>query len=367
MTQTLNSKSKTICLLGASGVGKTSLVKRFVEKVFDESYRTTIGTQLYDTSVTCDEELVKLNIYDLAGKDDPRQSYHDDSLESADGYMLVADVTRPDTLDVAKGLISATKKQNLLPDDASDTKELPFVLLVNKQDLLQSSAVTNSALEIFGGGTKILETSAKTGEKVTEAFEYLAKQMLELDRRCGSQTTQLTDEGWETPIDLNDPKSYEPPCIERNSESAISLTFSEEERTQFNNLFGALDSLVLERCTNGHAFRAMGEDVPDWALCLIKKLPNQPHQELWTEIAVSLKQFMSKARNWWSEHRTGKLCSGWKAEKWKDHETLDLEFTATAIGHRKWLVIKRLAPSLRAYLQLIQDNKVDLHRQPSES
>lgn len=367
MTQPLNSKSKTICLLGASGVGKTSLVKRFVEKVFDESYRTTIGTQLYDTSVTCDEELVKLNIYDLAGKDDPRQAYHDDSLESADGYMLVADVTRPNTLDVARSLISAAKKQNILPDDASDANELPFVLLVNKQDLLQSTAVTNRAFEIFGGGTKILETSAKTGEKVNEAFEYLAKQMLELDRRLGSQTEQLTDDDGDLLIDLNNPKSYEVPSLERHSESASFLTFSEEERTQYNNLFGALDSLVLERCGDGDAFRSMRYDVPDWALCLIKKLPNQPNQDLWTEIAVSLKQFMSKAKNWWSEHKTGKLCSGWKAEKWEGHETLDLEYTATAIGHRKWLVIKRLAPTLRAYLQHIQDKKLNLHRQPLES
>ncbi|HMS84423.1 MAG TPA: Rab family GTPase [Nitrospira sp.] len=365
MTRSLSSKSKTICLLGASGVGKTSLVKQFVEKVFDENYRTTIGTQLYDTSVICDEELVKLNIYDLAGTDDPRQAHHDDSLENAEGYILVADVTRPDTLDVANGLISAAKEQSI----RSDTDDPPFVLLVNKQDILQSSAVTKRALELFGDGTKVFETSAKTGERVNAAFEYLAKQMLEIDRRCESQTEQLTGDDRDTPMDLADPKSYEVPILERDLEYNSSSIFpaEKEERALFNNLFEALDSLVLERCTDGHAFRSMRDDVPDWALCLIERFSNQPHQELWTEIAVSLKQFMPKAKNWWNEHRTGKLCSGWKAEKWEGHETLDLEFTATAIGYRKWLVIKRLAPNLRAYLQHIQDQKVDLHRQPSES
>ncbi len=69
MTQPLKSKSRKICLLGASGVGKTSLVKRFVEGKFDETYRTTIGVHIVSKSVTCDEEQVKLTIWALEGKD----------------------------------------------------------------------------------------------------------------------------------------------------------------------------------------------------------------------------------------------------------------------------------------------------------
>ena len=169
MTQPLKSTSKKICLMGASGVGKTSLVKRFVEGKFDETYRTTIGVHIDSKSVTCDDHLVKLIIWDLEGKDNPQLESRDASyLNGAKGYMLVVDVTRPDTLDIAKRLLS--------------TANLPFVLLLNKQDLTQSSLVTNRALEICGDGTKLFGTSAKTGEKVNEAFEYLVRQMLDAGR-----------------------------------------------------------------------------------------------------------------------------------------------------------------------------------------
>ncbi len=169
MIQPRSSQSKKICLMGASGVGKTSLVKRFVEEKFDDTYRTTIGVHIDSRSVTCDGEQVKLIIWDLEGKDNPRSEYPSTYLGGAQGYMLVADVTRPETLDVAKGLLS--------------TANLPFVLLLNKHDLLQSPRVINRAIEIFGDDAKLLGTSAKTGERVNEAFEYLVRQMLDADRR----------------------------------------------------------------------------------------------------------------------------------------------------------------------------------------
>lgn len=166
--QAQNSKSKKICLMGASGVGKTSLVKRLVEEKFDETYRTTIGVHIDQKPVTCDNEHVNLIIWDLEGKDDPRSGYSPTYLSGARGYMLVADVTRPDTLDIVKRLLS--------------TANLPFVLLLNKYDILQSPTVTNRAIEIFGDGAKIFGTSAKTGERVNEAFEHLVRQMLNADR-----------------------------------------------------------------------------------------------------------------------------------------------------------------------------------------
>lgn len=187
MTEPSNSKSKKMCLIGASGVGKTSLVKQFVDGKFDETYRTTIGSRIYNKGVSCDEEHIKLIIWDLEGKDDPRSKFFATSLNKAEGYMLVADVTRPDTLDVVKGLFSAIERQRKeervqKEDSPAGTGCLPCVLLINKQDLLQSPMVTNRASEVFGDGAKIFETSAKTGEKVNKAFECLARQMLEVDK-----------------------------------------------------------------------------------------------------------------------------------------------------------------------------------------
>jgi small GTP-binding protein len=176
MTQPLKSKGKKICLLGASGVGKTSLVRRFVEGKFDEIYRTTIGVQLYQKVVAFDEEQVKLIIWDLEGKDDLRSEYPSTYLGGAQGYVLVSDVTRPETLDVVKRLLLIIMRHR------KEESSPPFVLLLNKQDLFQSPAVTDHAIEIFGDGTKLFGSSAKTGERVNEAFEYLVRQMLEVDR-----------------------------------------------------------------------------------------------------------------------------------------------------------------------------------------
>ncbi len=180
MTQPRSTKSKKICLMGASGVGKTSLVKRFVEGKFDDTYRTTIGVHIDAKSVTCDEEQVKLIIWDLEGKDDLRSEYPATYIGGAQGYVLVADVTRPDTLDISKSLLSTVMRHR------KEASEPPFVLLLNKQDILPSATVTDRAINIFGDATKLFGTSAKTGERVNEAFEYLVRQMLDPDRRKSS-------------------------------------------------------------------------------------------------------------------------------------------------------------------------------------
>jgi small GTP-binding protein len=180
--------------MGASGVGKTSLVKRFVEGKFDETYRTTIGVHINKKHVICDEEQVELTIWDLEGKDDPRSGYSATYLSGAQGYMLVADVTRPDTLDVAKGLLSTivryrkeqrVKKEGVLAEMLEED-DPPFVLLLNKQDLPHASSVTERVKQTFGSEVEIFKTSAKLDEEVGQAFNCLVRQMLEVDRQESS-------------------------------------------------------------------------------------------------------------------------------------------------------------------------------------
>ncbi len=178
--------AKKICLLGASAVGKTSLVRRFVHNKYEETYRTTLGGRRYDKTITCAEKQVAMVIQDLEGMDDPGSKYSMTSLDGVEGYMLVTDVTRPDTLDVVKSLLEIIESQRKednrkggLLVEASKKDDLPFVLLINKQDILKSLEVTNHAYEIFGDNTNVFETSAKTGERVNEAFECLAKQMFD--------------------------------------------------------------------------------------------------------------------------------------------------------------------------------------------
>src|SRR6478736_3867693 len=64
---------KKICMVGLYGVGKTSLVKRYVESIFDERYHTTIGVKIDKKDVVVDGRDVSLAIWDMAGEDEIAQ------------------------------------------------------------------------------------------------------------------------------------------------------------------------------------------------------------------------------------------------------------------------------------------------------
>src|SRR5215211_7084781 len=99
MTATQPVVQKKICMLGGFSVGKTSLVKRFVESVFSETYLTTVGVKIDKKTVDLGERAVNLILWDVAGEDDisaVRMSYY--YLRGCAGYVLVADGTRPSTL-----------------------------------------------------------------------------------------------------------------------------------------------------------------------------------------------------------------------------------------------------------------------------
>ena len=163
-----------------------------------------------------------------------------------------------------------------------------------------------------------------------------------------------------------DPKDSGPTNSGGGPESARAGALSPNERALFDNLFIALDSLVLERSTERHAFRPI-HTMPDWAQYLITKESDQPGQDLWIIRSHFLEFYMQEANQWWDQHEGGASDRIPWEEAGPSNTRLDLEATATAIGHRKFLVIKKLAPSLRAYIQLMQDRRLNLHHQPLES
>jgi len=166
MTATLQKK---ICMLGAFSVGKTSLVKRFVESVFSETYLTTVGVKIDKKTVDLSDLTVSLILWDLAGEDDIsslRISY----LRGSAGYVLVADGTRPSTLEVAMSLRRRVE---------TDFGPLPFVLLLNKNDLREEWAVRDEEVQdLQQSGWWVRSTSARTGEGVDDAFGTLAERVV---------------------------------------------------------------------------------------------------------------------------------------------------------------------------------------------
>jgi len=161
---------RKVCMLGATAVGKTSLVRRFVESIFSEKYQATIGVKIDRKLVTMGDTTVSLLLWDLQGEDEfqrVRLSY----LRGASGLIYVADGTRPETL-------ATTKSIRALAEET--VGNVPSLLLLNKSDLGESWAVDDHFLEANAPtGIPVLRTSARTGDVVDDAFHHLVRRMLE--------------------------------------------------------------------------------------------------------------------------------------------------------------------------------------------
>jgi small GTP-binding protein len=162
---------KKICLIGAFAVGKTSLVRQYVDSLFSEKYHTTVGVKIDKKRLVVRDWILDLIIWDLHGEDDfqtIRMSY----LRGASGCIYVADGTRPTTLDTALVLRQRVE---------AAIGPTPSVLAVNKCDLETLWEVDPQTITACSAkNLSILRTSAKTGHSVEAAFATLANMMLEV-------------------------------------------------------------------------------------------------------------------------------------------------------------------------------------------
>ena len=161
---------KKICMLGATGVGKTSLVSRFVSNVYSDKYLTTVGVKVDKKVVTVGEDAATLLLWDIYGED-TFQKVRTSYLRGAAGYLLVADGTRQLTLEAARTLQTAAE---------GVAGRVPFVLVLNKIDLMHEWQVDDKPLwRIADEGWPIVRTSALTGAGVEEAFMKLTRAMVD--------------------------------------------------------------------------------------------------------------------------------------------------------------------------------------------
>jgi small GTP-binding protein len=161
---------KKVCMLGATAVGKTSLVSRFVHSIFSDKYLTSVGVKIDKKSINAGDQRVDLILWDLNGEDDfqkIRMSY----LRGTSGYLLVIDGTRGETLDMALSLRDSAERA---------VGRVPFLLVANKADLASSWEVDDAMLgDLSKREWPIIRTSAKTGVGVEEAFAALTRAMLQ--------------------------------------------------------------------------------------------------------------------------------------------------------------------------------------------
>ena len=160
---------KKICMLGSFSVGKTSLVRRFVESIFSDVYQTSIGVKVDKKVVRAGEEEVNLVLWDIHGED-VYQKIRLAYLRGMSGYLLVVDGTRRRTLDDALALNERV---------IQEAGKVPAVLVFNKSDLHEKWEIDAAReSELTAAGWNIIRTSAKTGDSVEEVFSKLTAAML---------------------------------------------------------------------------------------------------------------------------------------------------------------------------------------------
>ena len=166
-----------VLLLGNSDVGKSSLLLRFVDKLWTDSFVPTIGVDFKVKTIQIGEKTVKMQIWDTAGQERFRNvvaSY----FRGSNGILLIYDVTNKDSF---KNLDNWLE---VIENNASDN--VLKILIGNKIDLVDEIEVKHEEGQQFANrfNMQFIETSAKLDTNVSEAFETLAKLMIECNKQA---------------------------------------------------------------------------------------------------------------------------------------------------------------------------------------
>lgn len=158
--------SKKVVLVGHFGVGKSSLMRRFVQNTFSDNYIVTIGVHILKKEIKIDELNLTLIIWDIEGKDDI-QKIRSSYLLGTSGFIYVIDPTRPQTYE------QFNKQVEFITVNYPNSK---LVSVANKIDLIdleefkKSLSLNNITIDYFA--------SAKEGIEVENLFQNLGMKMI---------------------------------------------------------------------------------------------------------------------------------------------------------------------------------------------
>eukprot|EP01102_Stenamoeba_stenopodia_P006239 TRINITY_DN170_c0_g1_i3.p1 TRINITY_DN170_c0_g1~~TRINITY_DN170_c0_g1_i3.p1 ORF type:complete len:202 (-),score=34.99 TRINITY_DN170_c0_g1_i3:214-819(-) len=160
-----------ILLIGDSGVGKSSLLLRYADNCFSESYTSTIGVDFKIRLIDIDGKRVKLQVWDTAGQERFRtitSSYY----RGAHGIVVVYDVTNASTFNNVNEWLGEI--------DRYATSGVNKMLVGNKNDLTSKRVVETSKGEELASSMKIpfVETSAKSSDNVEKIFLSMARDII---------------------------------------------------------------------------------------------------------------------------------------------------------------------------------------------
>ena len=159
-----------LLLCGNSGVGKTSIFKRYYENKFEGNYTTSIGIDFQTKEIKYNDKLYSVHLIDTAGEERFR-SITSSYFRMAEYYLLVFDLTNKNSLMALSSWIESLKEHIEKPK---------YIILGNKSDLEKNlipeqeiNEVLNDKDNLKINDENFLKVSAKTGENINKTFEYI--------------------------------------------------------------------------------------------------------------------------------------------------------------------------------------------------
>ena len=160
-----------ILTIGESGVGKTCVLRRFVENKFFKNHLATIGIDFKTKTLNINDQEIKLKIWDTAGQERFR-NITNQYYKGADGIVLVYDVTDEASYDKIRDWM-----EQILSNTTQD--DIGLVLLANKCDMNMRSVNEDMGKKLAEElKIRYFETSAMTGQGIKEAFEQLTRDIM---------------------------------------------------------------------------------------------------------------------------------------------------------------------------------------------
>ncbi len=163
-----------LIVIGPAAVGKSSLIRRFVENEFSLHYKFTIGVDFMTKQVEYESgKIAKLTLWDIGGQERfkvLRRSFY----EGTNGALIIFDLSRANTFLKMKEWLSDARQ--------AIENDFPVIIIGNKLDLIPEIGEIidrNEPIQFAQKENSIyIETSAKTGENVDKAFLDLTRRMV---------------------------------------------------------------------------------------------------------------------------------------------------------------------------------------------
>ena len=164
-----------ICPFGDGGVGKTSIIQRYIKGEFRTDYKLTVGLDIFDKTINVGDYEVKLVMFDIGGSSRAVEKYVL-FFKGAHGGVFIFDLTRRPTLDSLESWLKFFREGS-----EGENRDLPVLLVGNKVDLEGEIKISlEEALDLvikhdlFG----YMESSAKTGKNIDNIFSIMADEII---------------------------------------------------------------------------------------------------------------------------------------------------------------------------------------------